>query len=284
VVALVLVVLVAVRAAAEPAEGAPKTRKVVDAYRSGSVSITVERFEPAAEGKYPAILLLHAVDGLEKPYGEQYRSAAQRFAEKGYVVLLVHYFDRTGADAKTVQDVSETFLRFAKGGDVTEQEHQAIREHFSAWTETVRDGVAYARKLPNVDSQRVGLVGFSMGAYLSLAVATQEDLHLAAVVELFGALPDGMEVKVEQPPPTLIIHGDSDQVVKVQKAGELDRMLVAQKVPDEVRIYKGIGHVFLDDNGAVTLKAMLAALDAEQHTALFLDKYLKGEATSRGGK
>ena len=109
VVALALLALLAAPAAADPGAEAPQTRKVVDAYRSGSASITLERFEPAADGKYPAILLLHAVDGLEKPYGDQYRAAARRFAEKGYVVLLVHYFDRTGAGAKQVQAVSALF-------------------------------------------------------------------------------------------------------------------------------------------------------------------------------
>jgi carboxymethylenebutenolidase len=283
-IVLTLLALLAAPAAADPGAEAPKTSKVVDTFPSGKKAITVERFEPAAEGRYPAILLLHAVDGLEKPFGEQYRAAAQRFAEKRYVVVLVHYFDRTGADPKTVKAVSELFLKFAMGGEVTEQERQSIRVYFSAWTDTVRDAVAYTRKLPNVDGKRVGLVGFSMGAYLSLAVAAQEDLQLAAVVELFGALPDGMAAKVKQLPPTLIIHGDDDPVVKVEKARDLDRLLTDRKVPDEVRIYKGVGHVFLDDNNVLTFKAMLAALDAEEHTTAFLEKHLKGELAAKRGE
>jgi dienelactone hydrolase len=276
--------LLAGPAAADPGTEAPKTRVVRDTFLSAKKSITVERFEPAAAGMHPAIVLLHAVEGLEKPFGEQYRAAAQRFAERGYVVVLLHYFERTGTDPKTVKAVSETFLKFARGEDLTGQERQTIREKFDAWAETVRDAVAYTRKLPSVDDKRVGLVGFSVGAYLSLAVAAQEDLQLAAVVELFGALPDGMEANLKRLPPTLIIHGDNDPVVNVQKARNLHKVLAARKVPDEVQIYKGVGHVFLDDDGAVTFKAMSAALDAETRASAFLEKYLKNQAAARRGK
>jgi dienelactone hydrolase len=71
----------------------------------------------------------------------------------------------------------------------------------------VRDAVAYARSLRNVDAESIGLVGISLGAFLALAVAAEEDLRIAAVVNFFGGMPRPLR-RVKSLPPMLVLGTD----------------------------------------------------------------------------
>src|SRR5262249_53873225 len=62
---LAVLTLLAGPVAAEPSR--TTSCPVIDTFQSAGKPITVERFEPEAAGKYPAFLLLHAVDGMAKP-------------------------------------------------------------------------------------------------------------------------------------------------------------------------------------------------------------------------
>jgi carboxymethylenebutenolidase len=280
----VLALLLAVTAPAARAEGPAEPRRVEDTFRSGGKDIAVERYEPVAKGSYPAILLLHAIGGLEEPHGSVYRAQARRYAGKGYVVLLVHYFDGTGSAPERVKAAGERFFRFAKG-KCTADEEREVKDDFRAWIDSMADAVSYARCLPNVDGKHVGAVGFSLGAYLALASAAERDLKLSAVVEFFGGLPLSLRDRAKDLPPTLIIHGDADTVVPVSEAHELREALERANRPFELKVYEGAEHVFSEsaerEKRPVSWTALRRVLDqvtdAEKRTAAFLAKYLKGE-------
>ena len=213
-------------------------------FESGGKTITVERFEPKEKGKYPAVLVVHGADGLQfEVWRRAYRGSAQELARHGYVALLVHYFDRTGT-------------RF---GD-----SEANKKHFLTWMKTLGDAVGYAAKLPNVAPGRVGLVGVSLGAYLSVSLAAH-DARIGAVVEFFGGVPPQVADNLKRMPPTLILHGDADYLVPVAEARKLERVLADRKLPHEVKVYAGQGHGFTGAD----------ATDAMQRTLAFLDKHLK---------
>src|SRR5262249_46744201 len=110
---LAVLTLLAGPVAAEPSR--TTSCPVIDTFQSAGKPITVERFEPEAAGKYPAFLLLHAVDGMAKPYGDKYRTLSGHFAVRGYVVVLVHYFDRTGATEEELAPIRAKFLRYPTG-------------------------------------------------------------------------------------------------------------------------------------------------------------------------
>jgi carboxymethylenebutenolidase len=271
--------------AGDPAEAG----RVEDTFPSGGQRIAVERLQPTAGGKYPATLLLPAIDGLDKAHGDLYRRAARRYADKGYVVLLVNYFDRTCATAAERKALRESFFRHARG-TATPAEEKVLEAHFRDWTGAVADAAKYARKLPKVDGKRVGVVGFSLGAYLALASAADKDLQLCAVVELFGGLPPSLRDRAKDLPPTLILHGDADTVVPVTEAYTLHRLLRKAKRACEFKVYPGAGHVFSDpdeegqESKPLSLEALLRTKeqvsDADERIAAFLEKYVK-EAPKR---
>jgi carboxymethylenebutenolidase len=245
-------------------------RKTVDTFRSGGKPLAVWRFEPAVDGKYQAVLLLPGLYSMAAQQ-EVFEQVARRYAAKGYVVLLVHYLDRLGTQEADVKAALARFKAALKERGPGNPDGQSIRQ-YQAWQTAVGDAVTYARTLDRVDGERVGLVGFSLGAYLAVAAAAEENLRIAAVIDFFGGLPRALRPAVKRLPPTLIIHGDRDRVVPVDEAHALADLLAARHVPDEVKVYPGVGHVFGDNRGGF---AGAAALDAETRASAFLEKHLR---------
>ena len=246
-------VVLAVAVGRSAADAVP-IKKTTGTFTAGGKTIPVEQFEPKAPGTYPAIVLVHGSDGLEK-CGYLYRFAAKTIAEDGYVVLLVHYMERTGH-------------KHIEPGDIKE-------ELFRTWMETVRLAVAHARGLAQVDGRRVGLAGLSLGAFLSLSLATSPDTKIAAVVDWFGGLPSAFHKDSKNLPPTLIIHGAKDSVVPVREALALEGMLKSSKRPHEIKIFQTQDHMFSTDPFGSDLA------EARNRTLAFLAKHVKNRGESQ---
>lgn len=148
---------------------------------------------------------------------------ATMLAGQGFAVFVLHYFDRTGTTEAT--------------------DKQTIFRNFPAWGKTVWDAISYLEKNPQVDASRIGVLGFSLGAYLALSVASV-DARVKAVVEFFGGLPKEMRFFMRRFCPTLILHGEADATVPVQEAYDLQELLVKKEIPCEIKIYPGVGHGF----------------------------------------
>jgi carboxymethylenebutenolidase len=207
-------------------------------FTSGNKEIRIDHYASARAGLSPAVLLVHGSGG--PLYGLD--PFAQQATNFGVHVFVVHYFDRTGHSWVSPQQVEP---------------------HYLEWMETVKDAVTFVSQQAGVDVSRIGLLGFSLGAYLSLGLATQDN-RIAAIAELFGGLPDFFEKDAAKLPPVLILHGARDNVVPVTEAEELERLLKQNNVPYEKHIYKDQAHTFRG----------LAQLDAMRRVVGFFRKYL----------
>jgi dienelactone hydrolase len=259
--------------------GSPAVKKSVSDFRHGEHRITVWRYEPKAKGKHPALVMLHGLDCLgESP--KHYEFIAERFAAKGYAVHFVHYFNCTPVDAKDVAAVQARvkagLLPLMPGAEPDEQ----VRRYFRDWMGTVKRAVQLARAQENVDPERVGVVGFSLGGFITMALlATEPDLKLCAAVECFGGLPRELYASLTNAPPVLIFHGDRDDIVPVKEAYDLRALLKERKCQVEDKIFENCGHMFLGDNGKLRLDRVL---EAEQICARFLERHLKNGVKKAG--
>jgi carboxymethylenebutenolidase len=115
-------------------------------------------------------------------------------------------------------------------------------KHFPAWLAAVRDAVSYVTGRPGIDTQRIGVLGFSLGGYLAMALAV-EDRRIRAVIELAGGLPPGWEDQVSKDmAPALLLHGGSDRVVPVSEAYKAERILKERGVVCELEVFPGEPH------------------------------------------
>lgn len=208
----------------------------------GRPAVEVEKFAPEARGKYPVVVIVHGASGLGDG---RFRPLARRLAAHGYVALIPHYFERT----KTI---------IARPGE--------MQVKFREWAAVLVETTDLAARMDDVDPARVGFMGFSLGAYLSLSTAASEP-RIRVVVEYFGGFPKALYPKADKLPPILILHGDQDKVVAVSEAKALESLLKEKKVEHEVHIYKGAGHGF---SGA-------DAQDSGRRATAFLDAKLKAK-------
>ncbi len=169
---------------------------------------------------------------------------ARLLAEQGFAVYVLRYFDRTGT--VEIDGLQTIFL------------------HFPVWMKTLWDAVSFVARQPQVDSERIGLLGFSLGAYLALS-ASAIDSRIHAVVEFFGGMPKEMKLFTRRLCPVLILHGEEDKTVPVEEAYHLQQILERKQVAYEMQIYSGAGHGF---SGEIWR-------DAGLRTLAFLEKHLR---------
>ncbi len=189
---------------------------------SGGKDVRLDCFLPSRNGqRFPAVIGLHGSGGGHATMAEP----ANLLAEQGFAVYVLRYFDRTGT---------------------TEADRETIFRHFPIWMKTLWDAVSLVASQPQVDPERIGLLGFSLGAYLSLSNAAI-DSRVRAVVEFFGGLPKEMKVFMRRLCPVLILHGEADSTIPVEEAYHLQQVLEKKRIPYEMQIYPGAGHGFSGD-------------------------------------
>ena len=138
-------------------------------FQSGGKPIRLDAYLPETlDAPVPAVIALHGaggnVSGME--------SYASVLAAEGFVVYLLHYFDRTGTEPADLQ---------------------SMKQNFPLWMKTLWDAISFVETQPQVDRERIALLGFSLGAYLSLANSAI-DPRVKAVVEFFGGMPKEMNL------------------------------------------------------------------------------------------
>lgn len=195
-------------------------------YKSEGRSIRLEEFRPTGEGiGAPAVILLHGASGIR--HGALIYGQARALAESGIVAYVLHYFDGMTGGAK------------------------ARPSKFPIRDQIIEDALEYISQLPQVDEKRIGLFGFSLGAFHALGLAAK-DSRLAAVAAVGGGMPNQIpREEIEAMPPTLIVHGARDRVVPVKRAREVASIMQDLGADFDIVIWNGQPHMLkgsaLDD-------------------------------------
>jgi dienelactone hydrolase len=265
---LTMLALLLVPLATLTAHGDEQPGFVEDCFISGGKTVRVDRFEPAANGKHPAVVFLHGVDGIHPGSAGTYQAVARSLADRGFVVFIVHYFDRTDTQPADSAALLKGFrAHLLQEKDCEKQQH--LTKLFAAWKETVKDALTHARQQEKVDGERIALVGLSLGGFLATAVASDREQKVAAVVTLFGGIPRESAKTLRRFPPALILAGDKDQVVPHQESLALRDLLREMKIPELAHVYPDVDHCFKN--------SLTAALDAQGRITVFLQARLVRE-------
>lgn len=212
------------------------------AFTSGGRRIGVQAWRAAVDHA-PAIVVLHGAGVVDVGY--RYISRlGRKIAAHGFHAFLVEYFDRTGTSYAT---------------------DAIIRTHTATWLETIHDTVDFIVAQPGVDAENIGTLGYSLGGYLAVAHAAQDD-RIRAVVELAGGIDIETAVSARRLPPLLIVHGREDQRVSFHNAVELQGLCEKLHSPVQTLFLPGERHTLSPG----------AALVAVRQAMRFFDTHLKG--------
>jgi dienelactone hydrolase len=223
-------------------------REGVEHYRSGEATVTMEWFAPAALGKFPAVVLLHGSGGLEPGTAAVFRAVARDLAECGYAVMIPHYFERTG------HSIGEAF----RSGEIM------------SFVEAVADGIEFGVASGIVDPDRIGMIGYSMGAYIAFFRGAR-DPRIKAVVSVSGSLPVESQSKF---PPVLILQGSNDRTNPVSRIKAFQEVLKTKGIPSASHVYRGLGHNFDVERWE----------DAALRAAAFFDRHMRRNSPSTRSK
>lgn len=210
---------------------------------------------PKAAGSYPAVIVVHANDGVD----EHIQDVARRFAKEGFVALAVDYLSRKGGTAKAAGPTGEIAnIRELAPPEVIKDESQAA--------------VAYLRGLKEVRGDRIGITGFCWGGGQAFNVATQIR-GLRALVVFYGSTPRPLELLQQIEGPVLGHYGELDQRITGGVA-ETESAMKRFEKSFEYKIFPGARHGFFHNPGSRSYHPE-AAKEAWTRTLEFFNKHLK---------
>jgi carboxymethylenebutenolidase len=170
-------------------------------YTSAGVRYTITVYPGPADGKkHPMVLVVHGNAGLAPPFGLQIHRFAEKLADKGYVTAVPRYYVTDPPKAVDMDAIPHV--------------------------PTLADAIAHIAKRPDADPERLGLVGYSLGAATAMSyIATNPPGTVKVLVDFFGPLNPTIEAGVARFPPTFIRHNKCDKVVDAAFSRTLDGLL-----------------------------------------------------------
>ena len=217
-------------------EAVPGGRCLVLTFRTdGGDEIPAVLLVPQAQTPTPGVLLLHGYTSRKEHMADMVGRALLREGVASLAIALPLHGDRS--DPLQLQSARNPLA-------VVRLWRLAIQEAALA--------VRYLGARPEVDAERIGVAGYSLGSFLTVALAAQEPRIRAVVLAAGGDLPAGTPLAavaraVADPTrsvrklggrPLLMVHGRWDRTVRPEQA---ERLYAAAGEPKEIRWWNA-GH------------------------------------------
>lgn len=207
---------------------------------------------PAGAGKHPALLVIQEWWGVN----DWIKQDVARFASQGYVALAVDlYRGKVTGDPAVAHELMRGL-----------PEDRALDDMRSAF-----DGLA-AR--PDVDAQRIGIVGWCMGGGYALAFAVAEPRLRAAAVN-YGKLVTAPDRLHAIQAAVLGNFAGLDRGIAPDDVRAFADRLKADRKDVDVKVYEGARHAFMNPENAAGYDAA-AARDAWARIDAFFARTLGG--------
>lgn len=211
---------------------------------SGGMNYPAYLAAPTANGKWPAVVLIHSFNGLEPGY----KTMIDNLASEGFVIIAPEW---------------QTFNKSPRD-DVVGQ--------------LINDSIAYLKTRNEVNSSSLGLTGFCAGGRYTMLFLPQMK-EFKSGVAWYGFPYRGTDNQSKPADfidqlsvPMLMIHGTHDQASNVSDIYRYATALNASGKYFEMKIYQGEPHGFMIENGQ--LSQSFPAKDAYWQMATFFNRTL----------
>jgi carboxymethylenebutenolidase len=236
--------LIAASSIAARADGMPVS------YKSGNETVHGVLYMPQGSGPYPGIIVIHEWWGLN----DWVRQQAAKLADIGYAALAIDlYRDQV---ATTPEEAHE--LMRGVPPDRASRDLKASFEFLSS------------RK--DIDSKRIGDIGWCMGGGYALDLAVAEPRLAAAVINYGHLMADATSIQKVRAP-VLGIFGGQDRGIPVEDVRNFERLMKSAGKPVQIVVYPDAGHAFENPSNTKGYRQDDTA-DAWKHITTFLRQYL----------
>lgn len=245
IVCLLMIALVGIAGCVNMNETAMPVKNASVQITSGGENYPAYLAAPTANGKWPAVVLIHSFNGLEPGY----KVMIDELASEGFVVIAPEWqtFNKTPRDEVVGQ--------------------------------LINDSIAYLKTRNEVNSSSLGLTGFCAGGRYTMLFLPQIK-EFKSGVAWYGFPYSGGSYNQSMPAdfidqldvPMLIIHGTHDQYSNISDIYRYATDLNASGKYFEMKVYQGEPHGFMIKDGQ--LSQSFPAKDAYWQMATFFNRTL----------
>lgn len=233
-----------------PPPATPSTLAAVELVRYGDASGFLA-LPTGGEAKKPALIVIQEWWGVDDWIREQ----ASRFAGQGYVALAPDLY--RGRVAKSPEEAHELMRGMP--------EDRAMAD--------LKASIDYLSSRPDVDPNRIGVIGWCMGGGYALALATADPRVKGTVIN-YGRLVTDADAITKISAPILGNFGSADRGIPAEDVKKFGADLTKYGKLGDIKIYEGAGHAFMNPNNEQGYDAA-AAQDAWKRIDSFFERTLR---------
>ena len=196
-------------------------------------------YKPSGKGPYPAVIVLHHIGGMT----DMTKEFSAELSSENYVTLAVNYFSGGGW-----------------------------------YSDKVGAAYDYLQILPEVDPERIGMLGFSRGALegTGIIIDWQNEYPIRPVRAMVSYyVGRGVNGAAPEIPPILFLHGDKDVETDSRAVVAMCEELKKMGKVCEAKIYENTGHAFTHGSRYGGYDHQVS-VDAFKRAVAFLNKHLRG--------
>jgi dienelactone hydrolase len=206
--------------------GYAETRSQTVEYKHGDTVLEgFLAYDEAAEGKRPAVLVVHEWMGLN----DHAKKSAEQLAQLGYVAFAVDIYGK-GVRPKDTKEAGQLASKY-KG------DRALLRGRINAALDWIRQN-------ERVDAKRIAAIGYCFGGTTVLELA-RSGAEVAGVVSFHGGLDspspnDARKIKGK----VLVLHGADDPFVRPEEVAAFQKEMRDAGVDWQMIFYGGAVHSF----------------------------------------
>lgn len=217
----------------------------------GTTGLNAYVAQPAGDGPFPGLIVIHEIFGLN----DDIRGIADRFAGEGYVTLAV--------DLVAGRNRIVCMARFMAAMLTNSLHHGGIADLKAALT--------YLENQPNVDANRLAVIGFCMGGNFAISWACTDD-RLKVAAPFYGMNPLPLEA-VARACPVVSSYPENDFTATAGR--KLDVELDRHNIAHDIKVYPGATHSFFNGKRDKSESNQVAAQESWDRVVEFFAEHLE---------
>lgn len=212
-------------------------------------------YDETKSEKRPCILVSHAWGGQ----GDFERAKAEKLAQMGYVGFALDMYGK-GNRGTTMEENAKLM--------------QPFMDDRSMLGKRILAAVAAAKKLPQVDSESIGAMGYCFGGLCVLDLARSVEPGIKGVASFHGIF-SAPAIGKQQPIKSkiLILHGYDDPMATPEQMVGIAKELTEANADWQIHAYGGTVHAFTNPEANMPERGILYNASAEKRSWVAMQNF-----------